>query len=423
MQKALIAGVLTALSLVNSARAELPQPWELGAEAYQQTGNYLAPLLALETQMEAYSATPNYPWALEYLGFSQSYVGDYAAALRSFDRKEAAQDWAEDQQTIEAVPEPALETLVKAADQHQAIFINEAHHRPQHRALTLQLLEKLYAKGFRYFAAETLAPDPDLAKRGYPIRIKTGYYTDEPIYGELVRTALRLGYKVISYEAVERCEPKADDPAYCAHEREKIQARHLHERIFKADPKAKLLLHAGYGHIDEKGTANFIPMAVHFKKLTGIDPLSLDQTEMSEHSDPRFESPFYAKALKSHKLTQPTLLHEPDGSYWSGWYEGHYDGLIVSPRSVTVQGRPDWLLMNGLRHFSPIQPEICQGKFPCLVQAFVKGEGPDAVPADQILLRQPSATALALRPGHYELIVLDAEGVILTRSSLKSSGP
>jgi len=42
------------------------------------------------------------------------------------------------------------------------VLINEAHHVPQHRALTLRLLHRLRPLGFTHFAAETL--DPALAR-------------------------------------------------------------------------------------------------------------------------------------------------------------------------------------------------------------------------------------------------------------------
>jgi hypothetical protein len=137
-------------------------------------------------------------------------------------------------------PTGALQAIEAAAGSRQVVMINEAHHVPQHRAFTLQLLAALRRKGFTYFAAETLQPDPGLARRGYPTA-ETGSYIQEPLYGDLVRTALRLGYQVVPYEA--ESSGRGIEP------REREQARHLVERIFQKDPKAKVLVHAGYSHI------------------------------------------------------------------------------------------------------------------------------------------------------------------------------
>ena len=69
-------------------------------------------------------------------------------------------------------------------------------------------------------------------------------------------------------------------------ERERGQAQNLIERILKDAPQAKILVHAGYAHIDEKGAdrVGAETMAQRFKEATGIDPLTIEQTEMSERS-------------------------------------------------------------------------------------------------------------------------------------------
>jgi hypothetical protein len=62
--------------------------------------------------------------------------------------------------------------------------------------------------------------------------------------GYLIRIALRLGFRVIPYEV---------EGATNSDERERGQARNLVERILKDDPKARILIHARYAHIDEFG--------------------------------------------------------------------------------------------------------------------------------------------------------------------------
>src|ERR1700722_12070140 len=140
---------------------------------------------------------------------------------------------------------PALLVVDSMAANTRIVMINEAHHVPQHRAFAIQLLKHLRKKGFRYFAAETLAMyDHDLQTRGYPTNA-SGYYTAEPVYGDLVRTALKLGYRVIPYEAAGSFKN--------AEEREQAQASNLVEAIFKKDVHAKVIIYAGYSHIDEGG--------------------------------------------------------------------------------------------------------------------------------------------------------------------------
>ena len=84
------------------------------------------------------------------------------------------------------------------ARNERVVMINEAHDKPLHRAFTLSLLAGLYQEGFRYLAMEMLNnyPGHSLTR----VNTRTGYYTGEPVAGELVRGALALGYTLVSAE-------------------------------------------------------------------------------------------------------------------------------------------------------------------------------------------------------------------------------
>jgi len=95
----------------------------------------------------------------------------------------------------------AADTIAALAASRRIVLVNEAHHVAQTRALTLALLPRLRALGFTHFAAEGLDErDRDLAARGYPVD-SSGIYVREPLYGEIIRTALRLGFVVVAYES------------------------------------------------------------------------------------------------------------------------------------------------------------------------------------------------------------------------------
>ncbi len=163
-------------------------------------------------------------------------------------------------------------------------MLNEAYNKPLHRAFAYSLLDDLYKKGFRYLAMEMLNPMPDqeLTKLTY----KTGHFAAEPVAGEMISLALELGYKLVAYE-----DPKANE--HTPTERDSIQAVNI-AQILKQDPEAKIFVYAGYGHIAEKSTTpDFIPMGMAFKKMTGIDPLTIDQTDMCEESNFSFGKAFY----------------------------------------------------------------------------------------------------------------------------------
>src|SRR4029450_7978201 len=97
--------------------------------------------------------------------------------------------------------------------------------------------------------------DKTLQTRGYPT-LKTGGYTAEPVYADLVRTALSLGYKVTPYECEDSPYPQNDNPIEAMNVREQGQAKNLKERILDNDSNAKIIVHAGFSHIYKKPQIN-----------------------------------------------------------------------------------------------------------------------------------------------------------------------
>ncbi|HLM60992.1 MAG TPA: hypothetical protein VK308_09320, partial [Pyrinomonadaceae bacterium] len=159
---------------------DLPNPSEVYRK-YVGQNNYITPIFELEAREEKYLASPALKLAyLEAMILLQNEVGNYAEAYRLLDiiskgsvqpepyRKMLAQEI-----TVSPVADAkmldALDAIEAVADSRQVIMINEEHLTPIHRAVTLQLLSRLYKKGFRYFAAETLEEkDSELNKRGFP---------------------------------------------------------------------------------------------------------------------------------------------------------------------------------------------------------------------------------------------------------------
>ena len=86
--------------------------------------------------------------------------------------------------------------------------------------------------------------------------------------------AIKLGFAVVLY-VVGSNTPQQRDAG---------QADHLYRKVFAKDSNARLFVHAGYAHIDKaQGRLhNAIPLAMHLQELTGIEPLSIDQTQFQE---------------------------------------------------------------------------------------------------------------------------------------------
>jgi len=380
--------------------------------------------------------------ARQLLATTESELGLYTQALRDFpiDTRKNYNDPLPAPGAWQAVD--AAAAIAHMAEGRKLVLINEAHHDPHTRALTLALLPRMRAAGFNYFAVEALGDeDADLARRGYPLLTSGSEYLHEPLYGELVRRALQLGFVVVPYEA--------DTSSTAA--RESGQAKNLYKRVFAEHPDARLFVHAGYAHIDKaKGRlGKAAPMAAELARLSGIEPLSIEQTQFRE-ANPRVPHAAYDQLIASYKPSGPVVLERradaapaagtaPASPYWSANPDLHDISVILPPDSHTAKEatatatyaqvgdlllpylagvdegqRPDWLGLGGERLPFEIGSELCDKTYPCLVEAFHAKENDQAVPADRFaFLHSGVRSALYLFPGDYRVRVRDADGKVL----------
>ncbi len=412
--------------------SELPNP----ATIYRQglaENNYLAPLLQLREREAEYLADAQMRESyLEYMAQLYDFVGDYPAAyameekfladleprikFRARNAKEIAASPLENYS-----PRSAVDAIAAAADKHQIVIVNEEHRTPVHRALTHRLLSVLYRKGFRYLAVETLrVQDTELNKRGYPTQ-KSGSYTPDPVFGDIIRQAIRIGFKTIPYEAEQRC-PKPEEFVACQNYREVTQAQNIYDRILKNDPQAKILIHAGRGHASKGKEENgFAFMARHLWRISGIEPFTVDQENFSERKNPIDERPLYRFVnAKNLLLKEPTVFQSREGKFFSD-SEG-YDLRVFTPRARYADGRPDWLRLGSTRRSFRVNPkkldlQIRQGNLqsdePLLLQAFYAQESADAVPVDQIILYPNKEISVLMLPkGKFRIRTMDKNGTI-----------
>jgi hypothetical protein len=362
----------------------------------------------------------------QYLSWYQTFLGDYPGASATFSIKQAQlpQDNPPPLSSSEYTARPALEAIPELARNYRAVFFNEAHNVPLTRTLTVQLLAGLRAEGFDYFAVETLSQtDTGLQARGYPVE-GSGFYTEEPIYADMVRTALKLGFKVIAYEATSDATGDA---------REAEQASNLYRQVFQKDPRARLVVNAGYEHIRESGTfLGGASMAEHLHKLTGIDPLTIEQTVLFPHQSAGDDHPCYTAAMQKLRPKVPIIFQDQAGKPWA--LRAGYDVSVFFPPQTLRHGRPTWLTLGGARKPYFVNGLRCVRRYPCLVEAHHADESPDAIPADRLVLELTSLSELPmtqvhiaegqpgselyLRPGKYRLTYTGANGHVLARDDI-----
>lgn len=321
----------------------------------------------------------------------------------------------------------AKDMMLREMRGHQVVMINEAHHLPSHRAFMLNLLDDLYQQGFRHLAMETLSAKDtsELHQRGYPL-YESGFYQREPLFGELMRQALKKGFKLVAYEAELECPPaQGKDRFFCNRFRDSIQAVNL-ARWVQKHPQEKLFVFAGYSHIYESSEDEWTRMAQFFQKMTDIDPLTIDQTLMNEHHESKLEDPRYAALTESRNIQVPVVAVQ-NGSVWSHssevdmtvFHPRYSKRASIIPRYQDKSNRPGFYLLHNQRRPILMSLQPGQSAFPSelipantsMILAYYKNETGNRIPADVIELKKDqSETILFLYPGSYEVEYLNQKG-------------
>lgn len=423
---ALILNFLIFVAFLASAErtsaADLDDPGKM--YSFISNGDYFTPLNILKSKESDYLKSPLKNSFVQVMATILSYTGRYDEAQQYFDSvfsKPNTLELPSDFSLFYA--ENAVRAIVKESQYHSVLMINEAHHVPETRILTTALLKPLYKRGFRYLAAETFSSDGILEtlKKGMPVRA-TGFYTADPVFSNLVREALKVGYKLVPYEYEENCDYQTDSKG-CQDRRERGQARNLVDRILKFDPTAKILVHAGYGHIDKLGGSSsfpWIPMAKYFKEFSGIEPYSINQIDSRSRSRTEVESQGYRKLVEHFQVSSPiVLVSKNSGKLWSA-FPGHYDAEVILPPRFKDNSYQPWMLdLLEMKKVS-ISSELCD-TFSCLIQAFLISEIKEkAIPINQIYLElKKNKVDLPMKSGKYELHFISSAGLVKRRISVK----
>jgi len=301
----------------------------------------------------------------------------------------------------------AVREIAARAAAARIVILNEAHDSPRDRAFALEVARALRPLGYSMLAAEALSNFTDAAERdsamarlaadGYPRR-GTGTYVMDPLFADFLRQSLALGYRPFAYESTGF--DRSDGAAERIARREQAQAENL-AQILERNPHAKLLVFVGYGHLME--TPRVTPegrlewMAARLKRLTGLDPLTIDQTLFDET---QATDRAYRALLEPRLGRRPAIPFLGGAPLLGGRYGSGVDLQVVHPPLRLVRGRPDWMRRIGRRRV-----EIPRRLLPVsgrrLVQAFVAEEPDDAIPLDQIVVETGRpAPPLMLPRGH-----------------------
>ncbi|HTN16083.1 MAG TPA: hypothetical protein VL092_00270, partial [Chitinophagaceae bacterium] len=181
---------------------------------------------------------------------------------------------------------------------------------------------------------------------------------------------------------------------------EKAQAANV-KRMIDLHPEGKFILYCGYDHAVEDSLSNFmgVPMAAWVKRMTGIDPFTIDQTRMTEAAK---LSSRYRQLVKG---DADYLFRDSSGAlFHAASAPKAIDCNIYHPDTRLVQGRPSWMIGKNRKLKDP-RSKI-HISYPVLIKVYLASDTEEAIPLDIIELKDPSdARSLILRRKHKHRVV------------------
>jgi hypothetical protein len=170
----------------------------------------------------------------------------------------------------------------------RVVMLNEAHDGltrcVRTRRVGRQILPSIHAMGARHLAMEALTPDDAEAANATrrPPHDTDGYLA-QPDMGQLIQTALKMGWTLWPYEADIDHAPTAiveqglGSLAF-TNWREAEQARHLAAVLAGLPASDRLLVWCGNSHASKAASPDWTPMGHHFTALVQEEAFVIDQT-------------------------------------------------------------------------------------------------------------------------------------------------
>ena len=334
-----------------------------------------------------------------------SFIGLYNEALAEYDKpgqnKKIITQSESENFMQNYKPVDAKEFIIKKAKENQIMIFNEAHYNPRDRVFVTSLLQDLKDMGYKYFAAETFINNSSFKNNKHPC-YKTGYYSMEPEFGNLIREAVKLNFSLYPYEDTTGADGK---------QREIREARNL-QSLIKKEPKVKIIIYCGFGHIVEDSLPGWEKaMAGRLREFTGINPYTVDQVVLSERSQADLENPYFRIIHSVLHINKYSIFINEKGESFNNH---KVDALLYSPPTKYVYNRPDWIFENNkIPYF--LNPNNINIPFPIIVKAYFDTDNLErSIPIDIIEIKDKSdilKTAIALyQKGHFIINIINKNG-------------
>jgi hypothetical protein len=305
---------------------------------------------------------------------------------------------------------PWREAVIKIAAEQRLVVIMEAHTVSEHRSWIGRTLGFFRAAGFTHYFAETIAESGStLKRRGYPTS-RTGAYALDPRFGNLLRTAIGLGFEIGGYDLSNGEFDK----------REEYQAAALAEQL-ASQPDLRMVVHAGHGHVFKHEVRNVGRyMAARLWVKTGVEPFTIWQLSNESPND------VYRPLIRQiGPITEPVMLVPPpqrvmEALFPESLVQPAVDAVVIHPPQL---GREPTDRRGAFIDRMTRVPGVWLGnQWPVVIAAIPDGEPDNAIALDQIMLR-PGETEfeLWLPSTHYSIRVWGLDGPVTVNVNTKST--
>ena len=304
---------------------------------------------------------------------------------------------------------PWKEGLKNIAANHRLVMIMEHHFFSKHREFIGASLPIFRDAGFTHYAAEAISQlESGLAARGYPSKY-TGYYTDDPQFGNVIRKALGLRFEVLGY-----------DFRFTTHEEREEYAASRLAKLLQKQSQAKLVVHAGHAHVLKHPTdIKQRWLASLLWEKTGIEPFTVWQWSRG-HGAEDYEKIIDELKIQGVSLSEPVFLMPPP-AFDSGLRDSPYrsapvDAIVIHPPDQSVAPNQRTVLFpNAMQR---LVGRWNASTWPVVISVYKKGEPTSAVPLDQVMLRQNEAEFVLWIPEgtEYTIRVFDHDGLIASHA-------
>ena len=303
-------------------------------------------------------------------------------------------------QKLELNVVPWRDGLKQIANEHRIIMMMEDHFVSKHREMIGAVLPTLRDAGFTHYAAEAIGESRGALKsRGYPV-VKSGYYTSDPQFGNVIRRAMDLGFEVLGY----------DFRPFTHEGREEFAATEL-AKLLNGDPHLRLVVHAGHAHVFKHETEMGQRwLASILWEKTGIEPFTIWQwSAMYDGHEYRVVADAIAELGD---FDEPVVLMPPPNTDSGLRNVPRVDAILVHPPDQSVAPSDRTVLFSD--SMQRISGRWLTRQWPVVIAAYKNGEPTNAIPLDQVMLRDGEQEFVLWIPAStaYDIVVFDQNGIL-----------